>query len=154
MRLDSTSPALDRLTESSTGIRFGYALVGLLFLVSGLLKATHFAGLVAKLAAMGLPMAPLLSVLVTCVEVGCGGALILGWKTRWAAAVLAMFVVPATFLFHAFWAADASSYSNQLNHFLKNVGLFGALLAMAWTPSSGVAGADGRATQYPRLEKD
>ncbi|MFS8975210.1 DoxX family protein [Cupriavidus necator] len=117
--------------ECRAAIRIGQAMVGALFLVSGVLKATQFAGVSAKLAAMGLPMTPLLTALVIAAEVGGGSALVLGWKARWAAAMLAAFVVPATFLFHAFWHADAASYSNQLNHFLKNVGLCGALLFIA-----------------------
>lgn len=122
---------LERAQECRSGVRIGRAMLGTLFLISGVLKATQFAGVSTKLAAMGLPMTPLLTALVIAAEVGGGSALVLGWKARWAAAMLAVFVVPATFLFHAFWHADAASYSNQLNHFLKNVGLCGALLFMA-----------------------
>ncbi|MBY4731029.1 DoxX family protein [Cupriavidus pauculus] len=131
-----TLTRLDRAGGCPAGVRIGQAMIGALFLISGALKAIGFAALAARLSQMGLPLAPVLTTLVIIVEAGCGAALFLAWQTRLAAATLAAFVVPATFLFHAFWAADAASYGNQLNHFLKNVGLFGALLAIACTRPS------------------
>lgn len=83
-------------------------------MVSGLLKVGHFASVAAMLTAFGL-------------------ALALGWKARLAAATLALFVVPATLLFHAFWLADPAANSNQLNHSLKNAALSGALLMFPCT---------------------
>jgi putative oxidoreductase len=38
--------------------------------------------------------------------------------------------VPVTLIFHGFWHADAAEFQNQLNHFLKNVAIFGGLLAL------------------------
>jgi putative oxidoreductase len=116
-----------------SGTIVGRALLGGLFVVSGLLKVGHFASVAAMLTAFGLPFAQGASALVIAVEVGAGLALALGWKARLAAATLALFVVPATLLFHAFWLADPAAYSNQLNHFLKNAALFGALLMFACT---------------------
>ncbi|QOT79403.1 DoxX family protein [Cupriavidus basilensis] len=115
------------------GVVVGRALLGALFVVSGLLKIGHFASVSAMLTTLGLPFVQCVTVLVIIVEVGVGLALALGWKTRFAAAVLALFVVPATFIFHSFWFADSANYSNQLNHFLKNCALFGALLMLACT---------------------
>jgi putative oxidoreductase len=57
--------------------------------------------------------------------------LIIGWRTRIAAWVLALFVVIATFMAHRFWAVDPAQYVNQLNHFLKNGAVLGALLFIA-----------------------
>ncbi len=109
----------------------GRALVGALFLVSGAIKTTKFAALAALLASKGLPASELVLALVIALELGGGIALVTGWKARPAAFALALFVVPATWLFHGFWSADAAAYANQLNHFLKNVAIFGALLLIA-----------------------
>ena len=49
---------------------------------------------------------------------------------RWGALMLVLFTIPATVMFHNFWAADAAQYQNQLNHFLKNASMIGGLLYM------------------------
>ena len=51
-----------------------------------------------------------------------------GFDWRQAALGLFLFIIPATLLFHAFWSADAASYQNQLNHFLKNLAIMGGML--------------------------
>jgi hypothetical protein len=42
--------------------------------------------------------------------------------------ILALFTIPTTAIFHAFWSADATIFSTQLTSFLKNVAMFGGLL--------------------------
>jgi putative oxidoreductase len=109
----------------------GRALVGVLFLVSGALKIGKFAGVAAGLAGKGLPLPEVMTALVIALEVAGGLALVFGWRVRDAALALALFCIPATLMFHAFWSVDAAAFGNQLNHFLKNVAIFGALLVIA-----------------------
>jgi len=45
-----------------------------------------------------------------------------------AALMLAAFAVPATLIFHNFWSVDAAQYTNQVNHFMKNLSILGALV--------------------------
>jgi putative oxidoreductase len=74
---------------------------------------------------------PLASVLLAgaiLLEIGGGLMLVTGTKAQLGAAALALFLIPVTMIFHAFWSADAASLQNQLNHFLKNVAIFGSLL--------------------------
>src|SRR5207245_7326075 len=75
-----------------------------------------------------LPFAEVLLALTILIELGGALALILGWRVRQAALGLFLFIIPATLLFHAFWSADAASYQNQLNHFLKNLAIMGGML--------------------------
>jgi len=112
--------------------RLGTALVGSLFLISGIVKIVRFDAVAPALAGKGIPFPEFALALVILVEVVCGAALIASPSRRAAAAVLAVFVVAATVLFHAFWKADAISFQNQLNHFLKNVAILGALLSVAF----------------------
>lgn len=109
----------------------GRALVGVLFLVSGALKIGKFAGVAAGLASKGLPLAEVMTALVIALEIAGGLALVFGWRVRDAALALALFCIPATLMFHAFWSVDAAAFGNQLNHFLKNVAIIGALLVIA-----------------------
>ena len=66
------------------------------------------------------------------IEIGGALLLITGWRARFAAWVLMIFVLIATFFAHRFWEiSDAAQYGNQLNHFLKNFAIIGGLLFVA-----------------------
>jgi putative oxidoreductase len=94
-----------------------------IFLVSGVGKLAAPAATVAAIESVGLPLAPLGFLLAVGIEVVCGGALLAGFKTRWAAAILAAFTVTTAIFFHSDFADP-----NQLTQFLKNVSIAGGLL--------------------------
>lgn len=106
----------------------GRALLGVLFVISGINKMFAFSYVAGWMASAGLPLASLLLVLTIIVEVGGGLSLITGIQSRYAAIVLALFLVPVTLVFHNFWAADAAHFQDQLNNFLKNVSILGGML--------------------------
>jgi len=54
--------------------------------------------------------------------------LVTGVQVRRAAIVVALFIVPVTLVFHAFWNADAANYQSQLTNFLKNLAILGGML--------------------------
>ncbi len=49
----------------------------------------------------------------------------------WAALALFVWMVPITLVYHSFWSAEPAQFTNQINHFLKNLALTGALLMIA-----------------------
>lgn len=108
----------------------GRALLGVLFLISGILKIGGFAGTAAWMASAGLPLASVLLALTIVIEIAGGLTLITGWNARWGALALAVFLVPVSLVFHGFWSADAATFQNQLNHFLKNVSILGGMLVV------------------------
>lgn len=114
----------------------GRALLGALFLLSGLLKMTSFAGYSAWIASAGLPSPGLLLTLTMGIEIVGGLMLMSGWNSRWGAVTLALFLVPTTLIFHGFWRADIADSWNQLNHILKNIGILGGLLIIFATESA------------------
>ena len=70
---------------------------------------------------------------------GYGLMVLAGWNARWGAVLLALFTIPATLIFHNFWAVDAAQYQNQFNHFMKNLAVLGGLayiIAMGSGPYS------------------
>jgi putative oxidoreductase len=106
----------------------GRILLALIFVISGYEKIGGFSKVAAGMAAKGVPFAELALVVTIIVEIAGGLMLIFGWKARWAALALFLWLVPVTLLFHNFWAVEQAQYQNQFNHFMKNLCIMGGLL--------------------------
>jgi putative oxidoreductase len=113
---------------TTCGPLLGRILMSILFLSSVFGKITAFSIVAAGMAKRGLPFSEVLLIGAIFCEVAGSLALVLGWKARWGALLLIVFMIPATLLYHDFWNAEAAQYRNQLNHFLKNLTIFGALI--------------------------
>ena len=109
----------------------GRVLLAAIFLIAGVRKAMGIAGTAGYFTKLGMPMADLLVYVAIIVEIGCGLMLLVGWKTRWSAWLLILFVLVATGMAHRFWEFDAAAQANQMNHFLKNLAIIGGLLFVA-----------------------
>ncbi|HZS70027.1 MAG TPA: DoxX family protein [Burkholderiales bacterium] len=109
----------------------GRILIGAIFLNAGLRKVLGFAGTVGYMTKLGFPAPEVAAVLAIMIEVGGSILLIIGWKTRWVAWLLALFVLIAAFAAHRFWQFDATQYANQMSHFMKNLAIIGGLLFVA-----------------------
>ncbi len=110
----------------------GRIFIGLIFLVAGVRKLMGFAGTVAYLAKLGFPAPEVMAVIAIIIEIGGSLLLIVGWRARWAAWLLVLFVAIAAFAAHRFWElTDPGQFNNQMNHFLKNLSLIGGLLYVA-----------------------
>lgn len=106
-------------------------LTALIFIISGFGKITGFTGTAGWMASMGLPFPEVLLVLAIIVELGGGTALALGFQVRYSAALLALFTLGITPIFHAFWAAAPDAADIQQLMFLKNLAMAGGLIHMA-----------------------
>ena len=100
--------------------------LSLIFLFNGILKLLAFDQTWHKIDLAGIPMAPLVLVLAIMIELGCGISVLIGFNARAAAWVLLIYLIPTTFIFHAFWVNQV-----ELEHFLKNIALIGGLLFVA-----------------------
>jgi putative oxidoreductase len=109
----------------------GRVLIAAIFLNAGIRKLLGFAGTVGYFTKLGFPAPELFAVLAIVIEVGGSILLIIGWKTRWVAWLLALFVLIAALAAHRFWQFDAAQYANQMNHFMKNLAIIGGLLFVA-----------------------
>ena len=101
----------------------GRVLLAAIFVMSGLGKVAAPAATLAYMKAAGLPFAPVGLAGASLIELGGGLALILGYRTRLAATILAVFALVTAFIFHS-----ALADQNQLIHFFKNVAIAGGLL--------------------------
>lgn len=114
-----------------------------LYIQSGWGKIFRFSGLSDQLAGVGFPLAPLAAILTILVELGCGLAIALGYRTRLCALVLAAFTLLAAILFHDFWSFTGAERQMQTIQFLKNMGLAGGFLALL-AAGAGRFSLDGR----------
>ncbi len=136
------------MNESRSSFEQSFALLGrvlmaLIFVRSAVAKIVTFSGTAALIAQKGAPYPEYLLVAAIVVELVAGMALALGYKARYAAAALIVFLVPATLMFHSYWSADASSVLNETNHFYKNVAILGALV-FVMSVGAGAASLDDR----------
>ncbi len=110
----------------------GRILIAALFVPAGIHKITGFAGTSAYMASKGLPMPDLLLVLTIIIELGGGLMILLGWRAREAALVIALFLIPVTVVFHGFWGVeDAATQAKEQIIFMKNLAIMGGLLMIA-----------------------
>lgn len=119
------------MTRNAPLFAIARILMAVIFIISGFGKITGFAGTTAWMASMGLPFPAVLLVLATVVELGGGIALALGFQVRYSAALLALFTLAITPVFHAFWTAAPEAAEIQQLMFLKNLAMAGGLIHMA-----------------------
>jgi putative oxidoreductase len=77
-------------------------------------------------------------------ELMAGLMVMVGWKVRWVAGLLALFILVDAFLAHAFWAYPAAERHGQLLHFLKNLSTLGGLILLAWLDAAPTAGTSSK----------
>jgi putative oxidoreductase len=75
-------------------------------------------------------------------------AIILGYKARWGAALLLVFLAMASYFFHNFWALTGPEQQQQMIEFMKNLALIGAMLLVI-ANGTGPMSLDGRHAARP-----
>jgi putative oxidoreductase len=106
----------------------GRTMLAVIFILSGYSKITGYSGTLDYMASHGLPFPELLLPFAILIELGGGLMLLVGWKARLAAALLFLFIIPTTLVFHAFWSVDPAQVQLQKIMFLKNLAIMGGML--------------------------
>jgi putative oxidoreductase len=114
-------PAPNRYVEL-----LGRILLSAMFFSSGIGKIVTYADTQGYMQAMGVP--PALLPLVILLELVAPVAVVVGWQTRWFAALLAGFCIVSALLFHADFADQA-----QMINFMKNVTIAGGFALLVAT---------------------
>lgn len=110
--------------------------LSVIFLRSGIGKILDFGGTQQQIAGVGIPLAlaGLLAVGAIIFELGGALSVLLGYKARWGAIALIIFLVPTTLLFHTNFAEEM-----QVTQFLKNLAIVGGLLMVVYFGSGPVS---------------
>ena len=98
-------------------------LMSSLFIWSGMGKIMNPVGTQEYMSAYGIKFTSIFLIAAIAVELLGGFSVLLGIKPRWGATALALFLLPATFIFH-------TDFSDQIQQimFMKNVVMLGGLL--------------------------
>lgn len=135
------SPFWEVAQGSSTIV--GRVLLVLIFLMSAVFgKIMNFSGTAAQMEANGVPL-PKVALVGAIVFLLVGSfSIIIGYKARYGAALLLIFLILASFFFHDFWnippdaryTLNVEPYSRipvaqlEMGNFMKNMALMGAML--------------------------
>src|SRR5947208_15392511 len=76
----------------------GRILLAQIFLVSGAAKILDWPGTEAQMAGKGMPLVPLLHVGALLCELAGGLSVLTGYKARWGALALCLFLIPTTLI--------------------------------------------------------
>jgi putative oxidoreductase len=103
----------------------GRVLLAAIFLISGVGKVFDPASTIAYIRSAGLPLPVLAYAAALSFELVGGAFLMIGYRTRSVAGLLAAFAIVTAVVFHG-----ALADPNQLVHFLKNLAIAGGLLQL------------------------
>jgi putative oxidoreductase len=109
----------------------GRVLYSLIFVLAGL---GHFStATIASAAAQGVPLARIAVPLSGVMALVGGLSFALGYRAKYGAFVLALFLLPVTIMMHSFWSvADPVIAQTQQVMFTKNMALLGGALMVAY----------------------
>ncbi len=109
-------------------------LLSALFLMSGINKILNPAGTQQYMASYGMPLTGLFLMGAIALELAGGLSVLLGYKARWGAIALIIFLIPATLIFHTNFADQM-----QTIQFMKNLAILGGLLMIIQSGSGDIA---------------
>ncbi|KAB0540220.1 DoxX family protein [Pseudochrobactrum algeriensis] len=115
-------------SQNSIIILISRVFLAILFILAGWGKLTGLEGTAQYFGAIGLPMPSVTAVLVGLVEFVGGLAILIGFQTRIAAVVVALFTIGATLVAHMDFAEGMNALMAQ-----KNLAIAGGLLLLAVT---------------------
>ena len=105
----------------------GRVLIGAPFILSGLGKLMAHDVTVGYIGSVGLPLPQLGWLIAMVVEMAGGTLLVIGYRARLVAFVVALFALATAIFFHRNFADQ-----NQMIHFLKNIMIAGGLLQIVY----------------------
>ena len=111
-------------------VPLGRILYSLIFLLAGPDNLTAKA--IAYGAGKGVPLASLAVPAAGIIAFLGGLSILLGYKARFGAWLIVIFLVPVTVMIHNFWAiSDPMQHQMQYINFMKNISMLGAALLIA-----------------------
>ena len=118
------TPLTQTTRPADIGLLVGRILLALIFIHEGTTLALHFETTVRVMAAQGIGLPLVLTVIA--LQLGAGFALALGWFIRLGAISLGLFCLATAALFHTNFVLQ-----NELLHFEKDLAIAGGMFVVA-----------------------
>jgi putative oxidoreductase len=107
----------------------GRILLCTIFLLSAVgNKIPNFSAVAGVMAKEGVPAPQFMLVGAIIFLIAGSLSVVIGYKARFGAGLLLVFLVLATYFFHDFWTFTGQEQQEQMIQFMKNLGLMGAML--------------------------
>ncbi len=124
---------MDQLANAQrAALLTGRTLLGLYFIVPGLMKIPGWSGMVDYMTLHGVPLVPVLLAVTIVIQVGGGACLVIGYRTRVVAFLLAGLTLLISLFMHDFWNVyEGTDQAHETQNFIKNMGIMAGLLYVA-----------------------
>ncbi len=110
----------------------GRFLLGIYFILPGITKIVGWDANVAYMEEHNVPMIPVLLTITIILQLGCGAMLIVGFKGRIAAFLLAGLTLAISIYMHNFWDyAEGMERNHETQNFVKNLAIMAGLLVVS-----------------------
>lgn len=115
----------------SSSLIIGRSLIGLYFLVPGIMKFVAWDMHVALMEKHGMIFIPVLLILACVTQILASVCILINRYVAPAAFILALMVVAINFNLHDFWNYTGQEGAHEMQNFIKNLGILGGLLVLA-----------------------
>lgn len=114
-------------------ITIGRVLLGLYFILPGISKVTGYQATSYYMAEHGMVFIPFFLILTIIIQIGGGTALVVGYRARLVAFILAGLTLMISLVMHDFWTMTAGELqtAHEAQNFIKNMAIMTGLLAIA-----------------------
>ncbi|MEL6569090.1 MAG: DoxX family protein [Pseudomonadota bacterium] len=112
-------------------VLIGRFLLGLYFLVPGLMKVADPAGTVAYMESHGIPFTEPLMWVAAITNILGGLLLMAGRHVKLVAFAFVAYVLIVNVTLHDFWTMDGDAVARETQNFIKNLGILAGLLVLA-----------------------
>jgi len=126
----------------------GRFLLGSYFVLPGIQKVVQYERMTDEMLAHSVPVTNLLLPLTIAIQLIAGLAIIIGFKTKYAAILLAGLTLIISVFMHDFWGmVDGMERSHEMQNFVKNMAIMAGLLIITAQGTGGISIDDMRRTK-------
>lgn len=113
-------------------ILLGRALLGLYFILPGLQKISNYEGMIQYMEKFGVPAVDIMLPVTIALQLLLGLAVIIGFKTKIAAFLLAGMTLVISIFMHSFWnLPEGFEVARETQNFVKNMAIMAGLLVLS-----------------------
>tara|TARA_Y100000022_G_scaffold114339_1_gene98696 strand:- start:432 stop:830 length:399 start_codon:yes stop_codon:yes gene_type:complete len=117
-----------------TCITVGRVLLGIYFLLPGISKIPAYAGTAEYMLLHNIPLVSILLPITIVLQVGLGAMLIIGYRIKESALILAALTIFINIGMHDFWNEYPNTDTgHETQNFVKNLAIFAGLLVLSAT---------------------